>query len=75
MITRKWVIRRVLAVVIILPAWAANYAVIGVLQYFLNLEHLWILSLVAIGDIVGLVINILLVDKYMGVLSRFKDAK
>jgi hypothetical protein len=70
---RQALIRRVVGGALVIPAMAINYLVVLVLLYGLHFQGFWVLSAVAVGDIIALILNSSMIELNTKILMRFES--
>jgi hypothetical protein len=70
---RQALIRRVVGMSLVLPAMAINYLVVLVLLYGFHFQGFWVLSAVAVGDIIAIVLNSSMIELNTKILMKFES--
>jgi len=74
---KTWTKRRIVGFILIAPAIVVNYVAVYLLITVFNFQHVFILSAVFVGDVLGIAINSLLQDWNYRMIHKYggKDDK
>jgi hypothetical protein len=70
---RQALIRRVVGGALVIPAMVINYLVVLVLLYGFHFQGFWVLSAVAVGDIIAFGLNSSMIELNTKILMRFES--
>jgi hypothetical protein len=70
---RQGLIRRIVGGALVIPAMAINYLVVLVLLYGFHFQGFWVLSAIAVGDIIALILNSSMIELNTKILMRFES--